>query len=162
MASILNVAEAVKKQSDEAIVKKRIKLLVQQCFENPELNQEVLVQFLNKKIESEWTDNLKTISITVKEIQPLFLARKDVHKLVKQFIQQCFENPQINYEVLLRFFNRKIQWETINAFILHGEVVECKLCRETSVTGIWCQPCIHKRKPYCCYCCILLGIPFYR
>lgn len=160
MASILNIGEIVRKQMDEEILKRRAKILVQRCFENPALNHEVIVKFLNKKIE--WEDDSKTIRDTVESIQRDFQAGRDVRKDVKQFIQRCFENPQTNYEVIETLLKRKIEWKTINQYILHGEVVKCKLCEENSVTGFWCKPCIHRKEPYCCYCCILLGIPFYR
>jgi hypothetical protein len=83
-----------------------------------------------------------------------------LEKRVKRLVQVCLENPELNVEVLTRFLNRQIKWDTIESFILCGHIVNCKLCGEMSFSRFWCKPCIHPN--WCCFCCILLGIPFYR
>lgn len=74
---------------------------------------------------------------------------------IKRLVQECFENPELNFHIITMFLNRDIKWNTINKYLLHGKPIKCQLCKENSITGLWCNPCIHPN--WCCYCCILLG-----
>jgi len=101
------------------------------------------------------TEKLNLVEVVKSEKNEEILKRR-----IKRLFQECFENPELNREVILKFLNREIDWNTIKEYMLHGEVVNCKLCGETSLTAFWCHPCIHP--DWCCFCCILLGFPFYR
>jgi len=76
-------------------------------------------------------------------------------KRIRRLVQECLENPELGIHVITMFLNREIKWDTINQYLLYGKPVKCELCKENSITGFWCNPCIHPN--WCCYCCILLG-----
>ncbi|MEM1577923.1 MAG: hypothetical protein QXM27_02865 [Candidatus Pacearchaeota archaeon] len=87
------------------------------------------------------------------------LHKTILEKRVKPLISYCLSNPEINKDALFRFFNRDIKWEIITSYAVNGKDVKCEICGQNSKTSFWCHPCIHKN--WCCYCCILLGIPDY-
>ena len=74
---------------------------------------------------------------------------------MKRLVQACLENPELNIHVIMQFLSRKIECETIDQYSQHGKQVKCSLCKQVSMSGFWCKPCIHP--DWCCHCCILLG-----
>jgi len=87
------------------------------------------------------------------------IAFTEIMPRLKAVAQHVLTTPEINTEVIVKFLKRKVRWDIIKSFEMLGEDVICKICGKKSKTGFWCRPCIHP--DWCCYCCILMGIPGY-
>lgn len=94
------------------------------------------------------------MKLNIAEIARSIKAEEILKKRVRRLVQACLENPELNIHVIEMFLQRKIQWDTISRYVYHGKPVTCMLCKEQSISGFWCKPCIHP--DWCCYCCILL------
>lgn len=93
-------------------------------------------------------------------LKPKYERLKEIlQPRIKRLVQRCMENPELAIEVIQKFFQRDIKWEVIDGFSKLGKPVKCEICGQNSVTGFFCEPCIHPN--WCCYCCILLGVPGY-
>jgi len=93
-------------------------------------------------------------------LKPQYMRHKEILETrIKYLVQRCLENPELAVGVIEKFFQRNIKWDIIDGFSKLGKPVKCEICGQESVTGFWCKPCIHPN--WCCYCCILLGIPGY-
>lgn len=75
-------------------------------------------------------------------------------------VKYVMSNPSLQLECLGALFGRLVKWEIISSFEKKGRIVKCEICGREARNGFWCNPCIHPN--WCCYCCIMMGIPFYR